>query len=111
LQQVKIGVSAEERATPQGVRFDLVVRYPRSAPKAVKTDKLKDTLCYADLCEKVRKVCSAKEFKLLEHIAQEVFNAVKKAAGAKTKIEVHARKIHPPVADLIDGVSFSLVES
>ncbi len=110
LQQVRLGVSTEERATPQGVRFDLLVTYSKTAPKAAKTDKIKDTLCYDELCQKVRKVVRGKEFRLLEHLTQEVFDTVKKAAGSKTKVEVHTTKLHPPVVDLIDGVSFSLAE-
>ena len=110
LQQVRIGVSKEERTNAQGVRFDLVVTYPRALPKAAKTDKLKDTLCYDELCEKVRKVVRGKEFALLEHLTNEVFTAVKKAAGSKTKVEIHTTKLHPPIPDLIEGVSFSLVE-
>jgi len=105
--EVRLGCSAEERAEPQPVDLDLAVRF-RELPLACASDKLEDTLCYADLIDAAREACAGREFHLVERLAHELFGRLRALVPADAELWLRATKLHPPVAGLHGGVAFSL---
>ncbi len=102
---LRLGCSEAERAKPQEVRFHIELRF--SSPLlACQSDDLRDTLCYGELADALRKHFGASEFHLLERVAEEAYGIVKEMAlklGAGTEVAVLARKVRPPVEGLLGG--------
>ena len=105
--EVRLGCSAEERAVPQAVDLDLAVRFPE-LPSACESDKLEDTVCYAELIDAARAACAGREFRLVERLAHELFAALRPLIPPGTELWLRATKLDPPVRGLAGGVAFSL---
>lgn len=101
---VFLGWSAEERAATQRVALDIYLQFAK-APIACLTDDLKDTVCYFELTEKLRHHFANQTFKLIEHLAHEVYQFIKTSVPANTLITVQLTK-HPEIKDLQGGVCF-----
>ncbi len=104
---VRLGCTAEERALPQPVDLDLAVRF-RALPAACASDRLEDTVCYAELIEAARKACVGREFALVERLAQELFTRLRPLVPQDAELWLRATKLRPPVEGLAGGVAFSL---
>ena len=104
---VRLGCSAEERAAPQPVDLDLALRF-RGLPPACASDRLEDTVCYAELIEAARKLCAGREFALVERLAHELFTHLRPLVRADAELWLRATKLRPPVEGLAGGVAFSL---
>jgi dihydroneopterin aldolase len=96
-----------QRALPQPVDLDLAVRF-RVLPDACASDRLEDTVCYAELIEAARKTCAGREFHLLERLAHELFARLRDLVPADAELWLRATKLRPPVEGLHGGVAFSL---
>jgi dihydroneopterin aldolase len=103
--EARLGCGADERAKPQGVRFDLSVRFDR-LPEGSKTDRLDGTICYAELSEKLRALCKEREFHLIENLGYEAYRRID--PGPPLKLWLRVTKLKPPVAGLEGGSSFEL---
>lgn len=64
---VTIGVSAAERLAPRTIRVDLELTTGHA--RADETDRLRDTVDYAAVVERVRSLVAGRTFKLLERLA------------------------------------------
>jgi dihydroneopterin aldolase len=106
---VRLGCSPEERAAPQPVDLDVAIAFA-SPPAACASDRLEDTVCYADLIELARQAVSGREFHLVEHLAHELFARLRALAPADARLWLRVNKIAPPVEGLAGGVAFSLGE-
>lgn len=106
---VRLGCSDAERAAPQAVDLDLAVRFA-ALPPACASDRLEDTVCYADLIEAARTRVAGREFRLVEHLARELFTALRPLVPADAGLWLRATKLAPPVEGLAGGVAFSLGE-
>ena len=104
---VRLGCGADERAQPQAVDLDLAVRFAE-APVACESDKLEDTVCYAELIAAARARVAGCEFKLVERLAHELFAALRPLVPPGAELWLRVTKLRPPVADLSGGVSFAL---
>ena len=104
---VRLGCGAEERARPQPVDLDVSVRFAE-LPPACETDKLEDTICYADLIEAARARVAGHEFKLVEHLAYELLGTLRPLVPPSAELWLRVTKLHPPVEGLSGGVSFAL---
>ena len=102
---VFLGWSAEERAVTQKVALDIYLQFAKT-PIACQTDDLKDTVCYFELTEKIRQHFANRTFKLIEHLAHEVYQLIKINLPTDTLITVQITK-HPAINDLQGGVCFS----
>jgi 7,8-dihydroneopterin aldolase/epimerase/oxygenase len=106
-QSVRLGCEAEERQVPQFVRFDVKVRF-ESLPLACMTDDLKDTVCYAELGERIKKICQMTEYRLIERLGWDTFQELKTLlpSGALLWLKIH--KERPPIPYENEGSSFVL---
>ena len=104
---VHLGCGAEERALPQPVDLDVSVRFAE-LPAACESDKLEDTICYADLIEAARARVAGREFKLVERLAHELLGALRPLVPPGAELWLRVTKRQPPVDGLAGGVSFAL---
>lgn len=66
--QTIIGVNENERIDPQPVWID--IEYMIDASEAVNSDQLKDTIDYANVCEKIKSYITKTKFQLIETLAE-----------------------------------------
>jgi 7,8-dihydroneopterin aldolase/epimerase/oxygenase len=104
---VRLGCGAEERARPQAVDLDLVVRFAE-LPPACESDKLEDTVCYAALIDAARALVRGREFHLVEKLAHELVGVFRPLVPPGAELWLRVTKLSPPVAELSGGVSFAL---
>ena len=105
---VHLGCGADERATAAARRPRRRRCASRSCRAACESDKLEDTLCYADLIEAARARVAGREFKLVERLAHELYGALRPLVPPGAELWLRVTKLHPPVAELAGGVSFAL---
>jgi dihydroneopterin aldolase len=99
--QGRHGVSAEERAKPQPIEVDIVVRLDLSLPG--RTDELADTVNYSSLFELARGIVEERSFKLLEALATAIADAVL-AVQPVRDVEVRVRKPKAPLPGAFETV-------
>ena len=104
--ELRLGWSAGERKRPQTVRFDIELRPPKP-PRACRTDRLEDTVCYDEASQRLVAL-ARREFKLLEHLAQEAHDALKGALPKGVLIKIQVTKLKPPIRELAGDVRFFL---
>ena len=97
----RIGVGADERATPQPVEVDLVLRLDLSKPS--RTDDVSDTVDYGSLFVLARDIAERGEFNLIEGLAGAIADAVL-AAHPVDDIEVRVRKPKAPLPGAFETV-------
>lgn len=103
---VRIGVTAEERAKPQPIDLSVRVGF-LEAPPGCQTDQLSDTVCYEKLVLRARKYIQKKEFFLIERLAFELHQDLHSAIVGDAELWLSVQKIHPPVENLAGGVRFA----
>lgn len=102
--QVHLGCTAEERASTQEIRVDVAFRF-NEPPPGEKTDRLEDTLCYAEVCAALKNHLAGREFNLVEKIGCD-FHRILKARFPNVQSQVKVHKVRPPVDDLLGGVEY-----
>jgi dihydroneopterin aldolase len=100
--RTRVGVTEEERASPQGVVVDVIVS-TNLAPPGV-SDDLTDTIDYASLISTIAEAVEKKEARLLETLAQRIVVEVEKIKEA-TGCTVEVSKEMVPVPEKVDQVS------
>jgi len=103
---VRLGCTVEERAVPQEVRLTLEFRFTQP-PCGVSSDRLDDTICYAEVSALLAKHFAAREFQLIEKIAYDAYLLGRELAGTRATVAVAALKVKPPVANLLGGAAYS----
>lgn len=104
----RLGCSAEERAHPQEVRASLRLEF-RETPGACFSDQLEETICYAELCQRLKSVCESGEFATVERMAMACRETLLAYLGEAAEFEIEIHKVHPPIPNLTGGVRFRLV--
>ncbi len=99
---INLGCSTQERATPQPVFLDLIIRFPIS-PEAINSDNLEETICYEKLTKAISKFCQNKEFHLIEYLVKQLYDFLKDYLKNETKILLHIKKTKP-LEDLEFGI-------
>lgn len=102
-----LGCGEEERSKVQDVEVSLFLKF-RSPPLGCTTDNLKDTVCYSDLSDEVRKILTRQPYHLIEHAAQVIYESLKKRVSYDTQLRLSFHKLYPPVGSLEGGVVFHL---
>jgi dihydroneopterin aldolase len=68
----RIGVTEEERAQRQRLRFNIELEV---SPRPPRRDKISEVVDYGPLLARIRKVCAEAEFRLLESLAGQIAQA------------------------------------
>jgi dihydroneopterin aldolase len=107
--RVRLGCGERERATPQGVALGLSIRFAEPPP-ACHSDRLEETVCYAELAEAATKCCAGREFRTIEHLAHQIWQALLPLLPPGAVLGLRVTKLRPPVRGLRRGVSFTIGE-
>lgn len=100
-----LGWSAEERMETQSIYLDIELTF-LNPPAACLSDDLKETICYFELTEKLRHHFTQQTFRLIEHLAHEVYQFIKKQVDSELNVLIHLTK-QPEIKQLHGGVCFS----
>jgi dihydroneopterin aldolase len=105
--RARLGWEEQERARPQTLELSLRLEFAQ-LPRACESDRLADTVCYAELVERAREICARGEYRLVEHLARVLADALWPLLPAGTALELTLAKPEPPIAELQGGVRFTL---
>ena len=72
------------------------------------TDRLEDTVCYDTLVCAIKEVVSAREFSLVEHLANEIFTSLRNVVESEHQLQVTVRKVSPPIPEITKGAEFTV---
>ncbi len=104
---VHLGCSEEEKYHPQLVRVDLTLSFP-TPPLAMTTDRLEETVCYAQIVHHLQEAVEEKRFNLIEHLTHTLYDVVRDYLGEHdVSLKICVNKMAPPVPGVHGGVSFS----
>src|SRR4030095_13104816 len=101
-----VGVTAEERSTPQRLSIDLELLVDSRTP--ARTDSIQDAIDYSQVAGAVAAVCSKQPYHLSETIAERIAERVL-ADFPTTGTRVLVRKISPLSKPKADYVSVEIV--
>lgn len=102
---VSLGCTPEERAQFQAVDIGIQLNF-KTLPKACHSDKLSETICYAELITAIQTLCANQAFQLIEHLAYCVHKQIIPFLNDQINVAVKVIKIAPPVAGMNCPVSF-----
>jgi 7,8-dihydroneopterin aldolase/epimerase/oxygenase len=96
------GVDAAEREVGQRLLFDL--SFELDSADATVTDRLEDTIDYADVCQQVALAAQERSYKTLERLCSAIADRMIDRYGADL-VTVRATKPEPPIPLPVDEVS------
>lgn len=102
----RIGVTAEERAAPQGLIVDLELELDLGP--SGRSDDLEDTIDYSRITGGVARLIEETETLLLEHLAQKIADHLL-TEPKLDRVTVVLGKERPPIPEEVDGVSVRIV--
>jgi dihydroneopterin aldolase len=101
------GVLAHEASV--GQRFVVDLELSADLGKAGESDRLIDTISYADVAEVAQRAFTARKYKLIEASAQAVARALLTAFPSVVEIAITVHKPHAPIAAIFEDVGVRLV--
>lgn len=104
---VHLGWPEEERRLPQPVSIDLKLQF-KDLPSGCKSDLLEGTQCYSQMADRIREVCAAQEYKLIEHLTWKIYSALRTEIPSQVSLWVALKKVKVPIQELRGGATFSL---
>ena len=102
------GVTDAEQEVGQRLEFDVSLDVPDC--DAVLTDRLDDTVDYAEACDIVALAATERSYRTLERLCQVVAERLMERYGSET-VRVRAAKPEPPLPLAIDEVAVEVVRS
>jgi dihydroneopterin aldolase len=99
------GVTAAEREI--GQRLVLDVRFDVGEPDALVTDRVEDTVDYAEVCQAVALVAQQRSYRTLERLCAAIADRLLDRFGLES-VWVKAAKPEPPIPLPVDEVSVEL---
>ena len=99
------GVSDDEQRT--GGRYVVDVELSRDLARAAASDRLEDTVSYADVYGTVREIVEGKSFRLVETLAEQIAQALL-ARYAADSVLVRVKKQPPPTNGIIDSAGVEI---
>ena len=103
--QVHLGCTQEERRAPQEVRLSVEFRF-EIPPAGAVSDRLEDTVCYAEVSSALKAELETGEFNLIEKLGCDAYRIVKSIAGENVSVAMSAHKVRPPVVGLEGGTTY-----
>ena len=101
-QEIKIGVTPEERAFPQILSLNITIT--GDFKQALINDSLEGTVDYTKICELVQDYVSGQEWKLMEKFVFDLAHFIKKVSPLIQEVRVKACK---NVMTQVDSISVS----
>lgn len=101
---IHLGWLEAEQTEKQRISIDIEFRFP-TPPLACNTDELADTYCYDTLIKNIKTYLDGKKFRLVEHLAYELYRYIKPQFLPETSITIRIAKM-PLIPNLTGGVSF-----
>ena len=99
------GVEEAEREVGQRLVFDL--SFELGDCDAVVTDRLEDTIDYADVCQQVALAAQERSYKTLERLCSAIADRMIERYGAES-VTVRAAKPEPPIALPVEEVAVEI---
>ena len=96
------GIDEAEREVGQRLIFD--VSFELGSCDAVVTDRLEDTIDYADVCQQVALAAQERSYKTLERLCSAIADRMIERYDAET-VTVRATKPEPPIALPVEEVA------
>ncbi len=96
------GVSAAEREV--GQLLVLYIRFDVGEPDALVTDRVEDTVDYAEVCQVIALIAQQRSYKTLEKLCAVIADRLSSEFGAQS-VSVKASKPEPPMPFPVDEVS------
>ena len=96
------GVTAAEREI--GQRLVLDVRFDIGEPDALVTDRVEDTVDYAEVCQAIALIAQQRSYKTLERLCAVIADRLASQFGAES-VTVKAAKPEPPIPLPVQEVS------
>ena len=106
---VHLGCSPTEREALQEIILSIEMQFPHS-PLGERTDRLKDTLCYAEVCQTLKNFILGRSFHLIEKLARDCLSVLQtKYPSMRFHLKLHKKKT--PVKELQGGVTYTCGEN
>jgi FolB domain-containing protein len=102
---VRLGVPAEERASPQPVEIDVRLFYP-FRPEGMENDRDTGYFCYAKMCEWITELCHSQEFNLIEYLTRAIYDTIRPRLDGRIALWIRLHKIHCNLPGLRNGSEF-----
>jgi len=99
---LRLGWPDEERRCKQTVSVSIILKFP-AMPMGCETDDLTGTICYDQLTKTITTQCEKKSYKLIEHLAYDIYNQVKASHPIDCQVSVSKQ---PPIENLHGGATF-----
>ena len=103
------GVMPHETKVGQRFVIDLELSVDLSGPS--QTDRLSDTVSYADIVETATAAFNGRNYKLVERAAGAVTDAILSNYPRITAVTISVHKPHAPIAAIFDDVGVRLTRS
>lgn len=100
------GVLPEETRLGQRYCFDVELLLPLEP--AGRSDRLADTINYAEVWQKVKDIVEGKPYRLIEALAERVASELLRNYTSISEITVRVTKPHPPVPAVLAGVTVEI---
>jgi dihydroneopterin aldolase len=96
------GVSDEEQKLGQRLLID--VRFDIGEPDALITDRIEDTVDYAEVCQQIALIAQTRSYRTLERLCAVIADRLASQFGAES-VTVKASKPEPPIPLPVEEVS------
>jgi dihydroneopterin aldolase len=109
---VHLGCTPQERKKPQPVQLQIHIEFAKP-PKALETDSLKDTPCYAEMTHLALLCFRQKHYATIEHLCLCCHQTLKKYLQKKkmfkkSVLSTTLHKLAPPVKEIVGGSVFRI---
>lgn len=101
---VNLGVSKKERSRKQSVLLTIVIDFAQ-IPRACKSDNIDDALCYATLCNLLKKHIAKRSYQLVEAMTEDLYHQVKTITPKNALVSMKLTKF-PQISGLRSGIHF-----
>src|ERR1700754_1846700 len=106
--QVRLGVGADERATPQDVLGDIRFYLP-TLPGAARDDE-GDYLSYHGLGERVYEVCTKKAYRLIQFLTHEIYRVLRAELPQEVRLCLRLHKVRILLPYVEVGASYTFTD-
>ena len=100
-----IGVYEEEKKIGQNIEIDLIISLSK---EIIQNDDINSTLSYGDCYRKIEEIVKASRVDLLETLALDIIEEMKKMNEKIEYVQVNIRKLAVPINGIFDSVEIQI---